>query len=166
MRPAFAAMGMRHTVGRPGVLCWLAAAFSTVWITPSPPDMKMAAIRSERTRRRQPRLRHQLRILSEFLKSLPLADMAPDATVVQHAAGVYAHALSAPSGRYAMYFDGRGPLAVTLDLPAGEYAAGWVDTQTGSVLKGQPIQHSGGPLTLQAPAFEDGIAFFLNRAYK
>ena len=113
-----------------------------------------------------PQLRRQLRILSESLKSLPLADMAPDASVVQHAPGVYAHVLSAPSGRYAMYFDGRGPVEVTLDLPAGQYAGGWVDTQTGSVEKGQPIQHRGGPLTLQSPAFEDGIALFLNRAAK
>jgi hypothetical protein len=113
-----------------------------------------------------PQLRHQLRILSEFLRSLPLADMAPDSTVVKHAPGVYAYVLSAPARQYAMYFDGSGPVALTLDLPAGEYAGGWIDTETGRVEKGQPIQHRGGLLTLQTPAFQDGIALRLNRAAK
>jgi len=110
-----------------------------------------------------PQLRRQLHILSEFLKSLPLADMAPDRTVVQHAAGVYAHVLSAPGGTYAMYFDGSGPIEVTLSLPAGAYTGEWIDTETGIVARAERFRHGGGPLTLETPEFQDGIAFRLNR---
>jgi hypothetical protein len=113
-----------------------------------------------------PQLRHQLRILSESLKSLPLADMAPDTTVVKHAAGAYARVLSVPGRQYAMYFDGSGPIAVTLDLPAGVYSGDWINTQTGGVERAERFQHRGGPLTLQTPEFQDGIAFRLNRTAK
>ena len=110
-----------------------------------------------------PQLRRQLRILSEFLRSLPLVDMAPDTIAVEHAAGVYAHVLSVPEQQYAMYFDGSGPIAVTLSLPAGAYSGDWINTETGSVERAEKFHHGGGPLTLQTPEFQDGIAFRLNR---
>jgi hypothetical protein len=110
-----------------------------------------------------PQLRRQLRILSEFLRSLPLVDMAPDTIAVEHAAGVYAHVLSVPGQQYAMYFDGSGPIAVTLSLPAGAYSGDWINTETGSVARAEKFHHGGGPLTLQTPEFQDGIAFRLNR---
>jgi hypothetical protein len=113
-----------------------------------------------------PQLRSQLRILAEFLRSLPLVDLAPDTTAVKHAFGAYAYVLSAPGRQYAMYFDGSGPMAVTLDLPAGAYAGEWVDTQTGRVERAERFHHRGGSLTLQTPAFQDGIALRLNRTGK
>jgi len=111
-----------------------------------------------------PALRHQLHILSDFLRALPLADMAPDYTVVKHAAGAYAHALSAAGRRYAMYFDGSGPVAVTLDLPAGAYSGAWINIQTGAVERAEKFRHRGGAVTIETPAFAGGIALRLDRA--
>jgi hypothetical protein len=110
-----------------------------------------------------PALRHQLRVLSEFLRSLPLADLAPDQGVVKLAAGAYAYALSASGRRYAMYFDGSGPVAVTLDLPAGAYSGEWINIQTGAVERAEKFPHRGGAVTLQTPGFADGIALRLDR---
>jgi hypothetical protein len=110
-----------------------------------------------------PELRRQLRVLSEFLHSLPLEDLTPDRSTVKHAAGAYARVLSAPGGTYAMYFDGSGPIAVTLALPAGAYSGDWIDTRTGSVERAEKFRHRGGSLTLQTPEFQDGIALRLNR---
>jgi len=111
-----------------------------------------------------PQLRRELSVLSRFLNSLPLADLAPDTTAVQHAAGAYAYVLSSPGRHYAMYFDGSGPIAVTLRLPAGVYSGDWISTQTGSVEKTETLRHHGGTTTLQTPEFRDGIALRLTRA--
>lgn len=113
-----------------------------------------------------PQLRRELRILSEFLHSLSLADLAPDATAVKHAAGAYARVLSVPGHQYAMYFDGSGSIAATLNLPAGAYSGDWINTQTGSVERVEKLHHHGGTLTLQTPEFQDGIALRLNRTGK
>jgi hypothetical protein len=110
-----------------------------------------------------PALRRQLRILSEFLQKLPLAQLSPDARVVKHAAGVFAHALSSPGGEYGMYFDGRGPAEVTLDLPAGEYSAEWIDVETGALARRDGFRHAGGDKLLHTPEFRDGIALRLTR---
>ena len=113
-----------------------------------------------------PALRQQLRVLSDFLHALPLVDMAPDSTAVKHSAGAHVHALSAAGRQYAMYFEGSGPMEVTLELPAGAYGAEWIDTRTGAVAKAEKLRHRGGTLTLLAPPFEDDIALRLTRAAK
>lgn len=110
-----------------------------------------------------PTLRRQLGILSDFMRRLPLVDLTPDTRTVKHAGATYARVLSKP-GLYAMYFDGNGPANITLDLPAGEYAGEWVDTKTG---KRQPLvkfEHAGGQKILPTPAFENGIALWLEKA--
>jgi len=111
-----------------------------------------------------PQLRHQLGVLSGFLRSLPLADLRPDRGVVRHAAGLYARVLSAPGSVYAAYLDGAGPAVIRLDLPAGAYNGDWIDIETGRVAKTEKLRHRGGALTLRTPAFQDGIALRLNRA--
>jgi hypothetical protein len=110
-----------------------------------------------------PALRRQLRILSEFLQELPLEDLAPDARTVKHAAGVCARALSSPGREYGVYFDGSGPSAVTLDLPAGEYTGGWIDVETGAVARPERFRHRGGDKILLSPEFREGIALRLTR---
>jgi hypothetical protein len=102
-------------------------------------------------------LRKRLRILSEFMRALPLAEMAPDTQTVKHAAGVYVHVLSSARGEYAMYVDGDGPADVTLNLPAGDYALSWVDVATGAVRDGGVIR--GGPdVTVRTPDARGGAA--------
>lgn len=105
-----------------------------------------------------PALRRQLRVLSEFLQQLPLLDMKPDASVVAHAEGVYARVLASPGREYAVYFDGDGPTAVSLNLPPGTYSAAWVDTKTGAVLRNESFRQFSGEKALRSPAFRDGIA--------
>jgi hypothetical protein len=112
-----------------------------------------------------PVLRRQLRILSEFLNHLPLADLTPDTRTVKHAAGVYVRVLSSPGREYGIYFDGNGPAEVRLDLPAGEYTGDWVNTTTGKVERPERFRHpAGGEKILRTPGFQNGIALRLKRA--
>jgi hypothetical protein len=110
-----------------------------------------------------PALRRQLRVLSQFLHSMSLADLAPDTGTVKHAAGAYARVLSAPGREYGMYFDGSGPIAVTLELPAGEYSGEWVNTKTGEVERLGSFRHAGGQRVVQTPEFRNGIALRIER---
>jgi hypothetical protein len=107
-------------------------------------------------------LRSELGILRRFLSALPLADLAPDRHTVKHAAGVYARVLAAASGVYAMYLDGDGPTAMTLDLPAGDYTGEWTDIMTGN---NQPValRQGGGEKIIETPQFRGGIALRLTR---
>ena len=75
-----------------------------------------------------PTLRRQLRILSNFMAKLALADLSPDRHTVKQAGGTYSRVLSNPGREYAMYFDGNGPAKVVLELPAGAYSGEWVNT--------------------------------------
>ena len=111
-----------------------------------------------------PTLRRQLRVLSEFLSQLSLADLTPDTRTVKHAAGVYARVLSSPGREYGIYFDGSGPVEVRFELPSGEYAGDWVNTTTGKVERTERFRHSGGEKVLRTPEFRNGIALRLKRA--
>jgi hypothetical protein len=111
-------------------------------------------------------LRRQLGILHRFLNAMPLVELAPDSHTVKHAAGVYARALSTPAGEYAMYFDGTGPSAITMELPAGDYSGEWIDIGTGSATPLNRFRHSGGEKLIQTPEFRTGIALRLTRIAK
>ena len=106
-------------------------------------------------------LRHQLRVLSQFLRKFALADLSPDQHTVKHAAGTYARVLSNPGRQYAMYFDGNGPAKIVLELPAGEYSGEWINTRTGETEGLERFRHRGGEKTLETPAFQNGIALSL-----
>jgi hypothetical protein len=107
-------------------------------------------------------LRKRLRILSEFMQGLPLAEMVPDAQAVKHAAGVYVHVLSSPRGEYAMYVDGDGRADLVLNLPAGEYGLTWVDVATGAVRDGGVIG-GGKDVMVKTPDLKGGVAGRIRR---
>jgi hypothetical protein len=107
-------------------------------------------------------LRRRLKILSEFLKGLPLVDLKPDFDLVKHAGGVVPHTLSSGRGEYAIYLDGNGPTELSLNLPAGEYAVWWVDVVSGEKDAGS-LKHPGGERTIASPAFQNGIAIRISR---
>jgi hypothetical protein len=109
-----------------------------------------------------PDLRKRLRILSEFLRGLPLVEMSPDFSLVKHAAGVVTHTLSSARGEYATYVDGKGPAEIALSLPAGTYDASWVDVATGQPLGSSTVQ-GGGDRVVKSPAFRNGIALRVRR---
>jgi hypothetical protein len=110
-----------------------------------------------------PTLRSRLGILSRFLNSLPLAELMPDSRTVKHASGAYARALSTPSGQYAIYLDGDGPSAITLELPAGDYRGEWLDIRTGSVAPLVPFHHAGGEKAITTLPLIQDIALHLTR---
>jgi hypothetical protein len=101
-------------------------------------------------------LRKRLRILSEFLGTLPLVEMSPDAGTVRHAAGVHAQVLSNGHGEYAMYLDGKGPAELELNLAAGEYSVTWVDVVNGGKRE-ESFRHEGGEKVVRTPEFREGI---------
>jgi len=109
-----------------------------------------------------PELRKRMRILSGFLRGLPLAEMRPDCSLVKHAGGVVTHTLSSPRGEFATYVDGRGPAEITLNLPAGEYEAAWVDVTTGQAV-GSSTLHDGENRLVKSPAFRNGIVLRVRR---
>ncbi len=113
-----------------------------------------------------PELRKQLRVLADFLRALPLEYMAPDASVVKHATGAYARVLADGQREYAMYFDGNGPISVTLALPGGGVNGQWVDPKTGAVVSEFHFRKREGDLVVQSPEFRDGIALRLTRPMK
>jgi len=53
---------------------------------------------------------------------------------------------------------GGGETRLEIDLPAGEYAADWVDTKTGAIARSETFEHGGGPRRLEAPPHEEDIA--------
>jgi hypothetical protein len=110
-----------------------------------------------------PELRRRLRILSDFLRDLPLVEMAPDFDTVQQAGGVVTHMLSSHAGEYAMYVDGDGPAEIRLKLPPGKYSGSWVDAITGERKDVGGFNHPGGEKILKTPAFRNGIAARISR---
>jgi hypothetical protein len=110
-----------------------------------------------------PELRRRLRILSDFLRELPLVEMAPDLDTVQHAGGVRTHMLSSRAGEYALYLDGDGATEISVNLPAGTYSLSWLDITTGDKKDGGEFAHHGGQKTLTTPAFRNGIAARISR---
>ena len=110
-----------------------------------------------------PVLRRQLKILRDFLDSLPLGDMSPDTQTVKHASGVYPRVLSSSNGVYAVYLDGNGPAELQLDLPVGDYTMSWLDVHSGAKLEQSNFEHGGGPKALRSPDFRNGVALKLVR---
>jgi hypothetical protein len=77
-------------------------------------------------------IRAQMRILLDFMRSLPLEAMQPDNGIVVGGADSWA-ALAAPGKAYAVWFPGDGPIAPVIAVSAGRGRAEWVDILTGAV---------------------------------
>ena len=122
-----------------------------------------------------PTFRRQLKILGDFLRGFDFLRMNPEPAVVAGGvpAGHRAYALAEPGRAYAIYVgrDPRdknaptGPLSPTLQLrlPAGEYAAEWVNPRTGQVDRRDTVRAAGELTPLTAPAFEQDLALRLRR---
>jgi hypothetical protein len=92
--------------------------------------------------------------------------MEPDAQVVKHVSGAYARVLSSGQRAYAMYFDGNGPVSVTLNLPYGGVNGEWVDTRSGAVVGSFHFRKGDEDLVVESPEFQDGIALRITRPGK
>jgi hypothetical protein len=122
-----------------------------------------------------PAFRRQLKILGDFLRGLDFLRMKPEPAVVAGGVppGHRAYALAEPGRAYAIYLgrDPRdknaptGPQSPTLQLrlPAGEYAAEWLNPRTGQVERRDTVRAAGEVTSLAAPAFEEDLALRLRR---
>ncbi len=126
-----------------------------------------------------PALRQQLGILARFIGRFDILRMRPDNNLIKNALprGATARVLAKPGQEYALYVraavrkeEGSGgqpvvfadnELTLELMLPAGSFAAEWVDTQSGKATRTESFSHPGGVHTLAAPAFADDIALAL-----
>ena len=52
---------------------------------------------------------------------------------------------------------------LTVELPAGKYAAEWIDTKTGAIAKREEFKHEGGARKLTAPDYKEDIALRVKR---
>jgi hypothetical protein len=127
-------------------------------------------------------LRKQLRVLADFMRSVDLPRMKPDAAVVKSVPkGVAAYALAGPGGRYAIYLsrvvaekgkDGKetgqffdpqkGPTHLTLSLAAGACDVEWVDTRTGKV-NAEKVRFARDK-GFDTPSFDEDLALRLSPA--
>jgi len=106
-------------------------------------------------------LRHQLRVLKEFIHSFDFVRMAPDASfvVATKPETVRARTLSQPGEQYAVYFFGGKQVIVTLQVPGGDWITEWVDTRSGRVEKREEVGiRPAGQVTIASPAYRDDVA--------
>ena len=105
-------------------------------------------------------MRRQLQVLKEFIHSFEFVRMKPDNSLIK--SGVpergRAWALVEPGRAYAIYLVGRGPVELTLELPAGVFRAEWINTLSGSLEREESFPHEGGPRRLPSPDFAEDIA--------
>ncbi len=130
-----------------------------------------------------PALRRQLKILRDFLESLDFIRMAPASGIIRGGVppDASARALAEAGRTYAVYLhhgriDAKAkpryqvpatPQRVTLalGLPAGSYAASWLNTKTGEYEKTEKLAHGGGAKDLVSPSYTEDIALVV-RAVK
>lgn len=98
-------------------------------------------------------LRKQLGYLHEFLDSVDFIRMRPDLTTVHHAPGFEWTGISEPGQQYALFFHGPGSDEVTLNLPAGSYAATFVSPVDRKTISERTITvpATGAPTSIRTP---------------
>jgi hypothetical protein len=120
-------------------------------------------------------LRKQLRVLRDFMDSIPFAAMKPTSDIVRSgiAEGASVLALGAPGKAYGLYLHHGRPVRnqkpqyaidnaprkaeLSMELPAGRYGAEWVDTKTGVVAKQERFTHRGGTRAISSPEYTQDI---------
>jgi hypothetical protein len=109
-----------------------------------------------------PALRRQLGVLLAFLEGFDLARLKPDKGVVKGGAPGNFSVLAEPGKQYAIYLDGGDRAELQVDLPAGDYAAAWIDTRTGAKARAEDVS-GGGVRTLKSPGYAEDIALRILR---
>ena len=112
-----------------------------------------------------PAFRSQLQTLRRFLEGFDLVKMAPDARVIARVVppSTSARALSEPGRAYAIYAHGGGKVTLSLQLPAGEYRAEWLDPRSGRVETTQDIHARGDRIELASPPYPEDVALRIRR---
>jgi hypothetical protein len=104
-------------------------------------------------------LRKQLKYLKNFMDGFDFVKMKPDSSIV--VAGipdnVKPYGLAEVGKQYAIYFFGSHQLNFTLNIPAGQYKAEWLDPVTGKILKNERVK-SNGKVSVTSPRYTEDIA--------
>ncbi len=122
-----------------------------------------------------PAFRQQMKTLAEFMSSFDFIRMKPDGNVIAGGVpqGHRAYALSEPGVAWALYLardtkDKNAPTDVRtatleLRLPAGDYAAEWLNPRTGDVEQRTRVHAAGGSTPVTSPRFDEDLALRLRR---
>jgi len=112
-----------------------------------------------------PTLHKQLGILVKFINGFDFVRMRPLNGIVKGGpAGKTTVRVLGEAGRaYAVYVNGGGLKRLGLDLPAGRYAAEWVNTKSGHVDRKETFSHGGGVKGLAAPPYREDVALRIMR---
>ena len=126
-----------------------------------------------------PALRAQYRILKDFIGGFEFVKMRPCPEAVKGGlpAGAWARVLAETGKSYALFVHNSpqekkkdsskkepqpaaepAPFNLLLELPAGSYAAEWINTLSGEVAKREEFKHDGGAKTLSSPAYSGEVA--------
>jgi hypothetical protein len=119
-----------------------------------------------------PRLRGQLAILKKFIEGVDFLRMKPADSIVKTSAGTsgveqrpQVCVLAEIGEAYALHINGgEAPVELTLELPANEYLAEWVDTKTGKTDARERFKHAGGDKTLVSPRYFEDVALSVKSA--
>ncbi len=106
--------------------------------------------------------RHQMKVLKEFVEGADFVRMKPARELIK-ADGAVVYALAEAGKSYAAYLKGRAQNA-SLDLPAGNYRATWVNVLQGNIEKAEDFTHAGGEKALAIPEYNEEIALKVQRA--
>jgi hypothetical protein len=136
-----------------------------------------------------PALRHQLKILHDFISSFDFIRMAPQTSVIQGGLppDATARALAEPGRAYAIYIHHgqRGydrashpgsevkpreaisseprQLDLVVRIPTGSYRAEWINTKTGETEKVEDFMTRGSGVKLASPSYTEDIALRIRR---
>ncbi|HEY9175759.1 MAG TPA: hypothetical protein VI136_26060 [Verrucomicrobiae bacterium] len=122
-----------------------------------------------------PAFRQQMKTLAEFMSSFDFIRMKPDGNVIAGGVpqGHRAYALSEPGVAWALYLardtkDKNAPTDVRtatleLRLPAGDYAAEWLNPRSGDVQQRTRVHAAGSSTPVTSPRFDEDLALRLRR---
>lgn len=120
-----------------------------------------------------PELRGQLRVLRQFIERFDFIRMKPMNALVKGgvvaarlrpgreeaaAARATVRVLGEEGKAYAIYILGGTHAELSLELPAGKYAAEWIDTKSGQAHKPETFNHAGGQRRISSPDYNEDIA--------
>ncbi|WP_345267617.1 hypothetical protein [Nibrella viscosa] len=101
-----------------------------------------------------PRLRQHFALLKQFLESLDLPRLRPDASLVKAAPGLmHTQTLTNQTNQFIVYAESVSPRTteLVLTLPRGTYTAQWMDTATGQIEQVENFTHGHGEKRVTFP---------------
>jgi hypothetical protein len=118
-------------------------------------------------------LRHQLRVLREFINGFDFVRMVPNASIVKDGVpvGGAVQALVASGAAIAVYVrkplkresgESQAPASLLIELPSGTWRAEWIATTTGETTRTQSVD-GGAVRTLDVPSYDVDIALRVKR---